>query len=313
MDLVQNQWHLSIDALSPPRESRYKDYAEIQRTVSAGPYSYSSECKDGIPLALETRRMAKESNLLALQIESIEQGSLFYRLGLRSGDILRIAEPTQQQRIDWSAGRIPELCDGKPSELLVERGGRFNSMKLEFPVSDSSREPMDPTDGRGLPQEFRFTSWTRPVYEPAIDPLSPAHEDNPINPETGERFTDTQMAKFDSLREKFPDNDILPVRQSPEDRSRKELEIKRIYSLQAKIVKKEASCQEVNEYYDYQIRSARDRIELVEFALQKKETTADMGSKLKQILDMNRRTLISYEQARNRALKHCAGNPGALQ
>ena len=59
------------------------------------------------------------------------------------------------------------------------------------------------------------------------------------------------------------------------------------------------TCKEVNEYYDYQSNSIRDRIELIEYVLEKREAEPEMLKKFQEVLEMNKRTLKSYEKAKD--------------
>src|SRR5687767_1767865 len=40
--------------------------------------------------------------------------------------------------------------------------------------------------------------------------LEPANPNNPVNPQTGQPFSDTVMEQFDTLRKRFPGNSIIP-------------------------------------------------------------------------------------------------------
>ncbi|MBU44721.1 MAG: hypothetical protein CMN76_15975 [Spirochaetaceae bacterium] len=134
--------------------------------------------------------------------------------------------------------------------------------------------------------------------------LDPVSEGNPINPQTGQPFTDRQMSQFNALREKFPDNSVIPQRMTPELKAQKEQRRQEIYKIQTRIVKKEASETEVNEYYDYQQKSLEDRMELIEYVLNNPNTdmSDEMRKKFEEVKQMNQRTLKSYEDARKRAL-----------
>ena len=142
----------------------------------------------------------------------------------------------------------------------------------------------------------------RDTGDPEI--LDPVSKGNPINPQTGQPFTDRQMKQFDALRKKFPDNSVIPTRMTPELKARQEARRKEIYAIQASIVKKEASAEQVNEYYDYQQKAMTDRMELIDYVLNesKADVSEEMRKKLEQVRQMNERTLKSYEDARTRAL-----------
>ncbi|HBS03478.1 MAG TPA: hypothetical protein DEA96_00840 [Leptospiraceae bacterium] len=112
------------------------------------------------------------------------------------------------------------------------------------------------------------------------------------------------MSQFDTLRKKFPDNTVIPQRMTPELKAQKEQRRQEIYQIQTRIVKKEASEAEVNEYYDYQQKALNDRLELIDYVLNKADANMsdDMRKKFEEVQQMNQRTLKSYEDARKRAL-----------
>lgn len=133
--------------------------------------------------------------------------------------------------------------------------------------------------------------------------LDPVSKGNPVNPQTGQPFTDRQMAQFDKLRKKFPDNSVIPQRMTPEKKAAQEERRKEIYAIQARIVQKDATADEVNEYYDYQQKAMKDRMELIDYVLNSNATVSDeMRKKLEQVREMNQRSLKSYDDARTRAL-----------
>lgn len=136
------------------------------------------------------------------------------------------------------------------------------------------------------------------------DILEPVSKGNPINPQTGTPFTDRHMAQFDKLRQKFPDNSVIPRRQTPELKAQMEEKRQAIYEIQTKIVKKDASTEEVNQYYDYQQKAMTDRLELINYVLDKdsEKISDEMREKLEKVKEMNQRSLKSYEDARTRAL-----------
>ncbi|MBX7059722.1 MAG: hypothetical protein K1X75_16780 [Leptospirales bacterium] len=104
--------------------------------------------------------------------------------------------------------------------------------------------------------------------EPEI--LDPANPDNPVNPMTGQRFPDSAMRVFDRLRDRFPTNSLLPRRQSAAERQAEDTERLRVMSLQSSIATGQASRDQVNEFYDFQAKSWRDRLELIEFVVGEK-------------------------------------------
>ncbi len=144
--------------------------------------------------------------------------------------------------------------------------------------------------------------------EPEI--LEKVSEDNPINPQTGLPYTDEQMEQFDKLREKFPNNSLIPKRITPEEKKAQEEKQRRILEIQSKISARKANAEEIQEYYEYQKKPIQDRIELLRYVLEKleDELPEDLKNQYKEVLKMNERQLESIEEQKNTVLKS-AVNP----
>ncbi|MEQ8350685.1 MAG: hypothetical protein RH862_04330 [Leptospiraceae bacterium] len=184
--------------------------------------------------------------------------------------------------------------DSGPSSAPMGRGTEpgdslFDSGFMDSGVGDNNL-PDRPQDRQ------------REYGDPEI--LDPVSKGNPVNPQTGQPFTDRQMSQFDKLREKFPGNTVIPQRMTPELKAQKEERRQEIYQIQTRIVKKDASAEEVNEYYDYQQKALNDRLELIEYVLNKADANMsdEMRKKFEDVKKMNQRTLKSYDDARKRAL-----------
>tara|TARA_Y100001935_G_C17254716_1_gene483000 strand:- start:876 stop:1322 length:447 start_codon:yes stop_codon:yes gene_type:complete len=143
--------------------------------------------------------------------------------------------------------------------------------------------------------------------EPLFSPLDSADSDNPVNPKTGQPYTNRQMKQFDALRKKFPENTVIPRRLSQEEKAAKELLEARMSKIEDQLLNKTVSCEEVNEYYDYKQQFTRDRIQLIEYVLNKSDASMSEKTRLEfgEARDRNRRTLESLEAARQRFLKEC--------
>lgn len=144
--------------------------------------------------------------------------------------------------------------------------------------------------------------------EPEI--LEKVSEGNPINPQTGLPYTDEQMEQFDKLREKFPNNSLIPKRMTPQEKKTQEDKQRRILEIQSKISARKANAEEIQEYYEYQKKPIQDRIELLRYVLEKleDELPEDLKNQYKEVLKMNEKQLESLEEQKNAVLK-TAVNP----
>ena len=152
------------------------------------------------------------------------------------------------------------------------------------PIEDEPLEPA-PTDG-----------------EPDI--LEPANPNNPVNPMTGQPYPDRLMKVFDGLRKKFPNNSMIPKRQTPEDKARESEERNQIFGLQSLIAQGKASQEQVNTFYDFQSKQYRDREELVEYVLAEKGATMSpqIKEQYERIRQMTKTQLESFAKQREQAL-----------
>jgi len=144
--------------------------------------------------------------------------------------------------------------------------------------------------------------------EPEI--LEKVSEGNPINPQTGLPYTDEQMEQFDKLREKFPNNSLIPKRMTPQEKKIQEDKQRRILEIQSKISARKANAEDIQEYYGYQKKPIQDRIELLRYVLEKleDELPEDLKNQYKEVLKMNEKQLESLEEQKNTVLK-TAVNP----
>jgi hypothetical protein len=60
------------------------------------------------------------------------------------------------------------------------------------------------------------------------------------------------MEQFDKLREKFPNNSLIPKRMTPQEKKAQEDKQRRILEIQSKISARKANAEEIQEYYEYQ-------------------------------------------------------------
>lgn len=143
-----------------------------------------------------------------------------------------------------------------------------------------------------------------PEEEPEI--LEKASEGNPINPQTGLPYTDEQMSQFDTLRKRFPGNSIIPQRITPERQQQLEEERRRIVEIQQRITARKASVDDITTFYDFQMKGLKDRVELLEYVLEKMgdEMDDDMKSKYSAVLEGNKKQIQNLEEQKKKAIKN---------
>ena len=212
----------------------------------------------------------------------------------------------------------------KPSGHVTDRVNLKRKLSLNIPYSLISVSHRDKENRRQIFQKAdkhcnksdRIAKYDK--HRTEKEPEKPGQSenvdlsdpDNPINPKTGIRYTNSQMDRFDRLRKKFPNNSIIPRRKSAKeillDTNRK----KRIKEIRLKIAKGQANRKEINLYYDYRKKSIKDRIELMEFVFSKHKEIMDSKTKkqYKKVLKMNYRTLKELEKSRKKDLKTLRNN-----
>lgn len=134
--------------------------------------------------------------------------------------------------------------------------------------------------------------------------LEPANANNPVNPQTGQPFSDAVMEQFDTLRQRFPGNSIIPKRMTAEEKQAEDAQRQQVYALQSTIVQGKATPDQVTQYYDFQAKPIKDRLELLEYVLKEQgdRMSPEIKEQYEKILDMNKRQLSSFEESRRRAI-----------
>ncbi|GIX42991.1 MAG: hypothetical protein KatS3mg129_2724 [Leptospiraceae bacterium] len=113
------------------------------------------------------------------------------------------------------------------------------------------------------------------------------------------------MEAFDKLREKFPNNSLIPKRMTPEEKKAQEEKQRRMLEIQSKISVRKATPEEIEEYYEYQKKPIQDRLELLRYVLEKlaDELPEDLKGQYEEVLKMNERQLESLEEQKKALLR----------
>jgi len=165
---------------------------------------------------------------------------------------------------------------------------------------------------------FGSNFWNAGVPDKAIDTsnvetvgddtglLDPASEGNPVNPQTGQPYPDSVMNQFAALREKFPDNKIIPRRLTPEQKAQEDAKKEKMQDIQSKLARNDVLTEsEINDFYDHEVKVIDDRLELLSyvFETQGESMDEDIKQKFQSILEMNQKQKTSNEYLRKQALE----------
>ncbi len=203
----------------------------------------------------------------------------------------------------------------KPKEKIEETGEDKKALALLFggttessdQISRKTKNNKSLYDSDFWKQGITNTPIEENISKPEEEPeiLEKVSEGNPINPQTGLPYTDEQMEQFDKLREKFPNNSLIPKRQTPEEKKFQEEKQRKILEIQSKISVRKATSEEIQEYYEYQKKPILDRIELLKYVLEKldEELPDDLKNQYKEVLKMNEKQLKQIEEQKKLILK----------
>jgi len=165
---------------------------------------------------------------------------------------------------------------------------------------------------------FGSNFWNAGVPDKAIDTsnvetvgddtglLDPASEGNPVNPQTGQPYPDSVMNQFAALREKFPDNKIIPRRLTPEQKAQEDAKKEKMQDIQSKLARNDVLTEsEINDFYDHEVKVIDDRLELLSyvFETQGESMDEDIKQKFQSILELNQKQKSSNEELRKQALE----------
>lgn len=136
------------------------------------------------------------------------------------------------------------------------------------------------------------------------DILEPADANNPVDPMTGEPYSNRVMESFAQLRETFPDNDLIPRRMTPQERAEREQRNNEILALNTLIAQGSASAEQINEYYDHQMKSYADRQELLDYVERRRDQMSpEVLEQYEKVRTMNEQQTEVLQQQRQRALQ----------
>ena len=185
----------------------------------------------------------------------------------------------------FSGGNLNTTTDRRGSDSFFEDPDFMESATGDGSIDEEAADPVANNEDE-------------PDIIEKVDP------DNPINPQTGQKYTNDAMKKFAALRKRFPNNDLIPRKKTPEEKKAEEERRNRMFGLQSLVVQGNATEQEVNDYYDMQLKSYKDRKELLDYVFKSMgdKMSDDIKDQYSKILKMNERQIQQIEDQRKRAL-----------
>lgn len=138
------------------------------------------------------------------------------------------------------------------------------------------------------------------------DILEPADGDNPINPETGQPYSNKTMKRFAALHKKFPKNKLIPTKQTEKEKAEDKKREQQIYSLSTKVIQGTSTKDEVNKFYEMQKKDVMDRKQLLDYFSKSKEgmLSEKMQKKIQKINKINNRLIEELEFKRKASLQY---------
>ncbi|EPG67501.1 hypothetical protein ACE5IS_04705 [Leptospira wolffii] len=138
-------------------------------------------------------------------------------------------------------------------------------------------------------------------------PQDAADSDNPVNPQTGKPYTNEEMDRFQQLKERFPNNSLLPTKLSPAEKEQKKQLEQRVSEATRAVLSRTASKEQVVTYYDFMEKQSKDRLEIVKYLVdiqkgsgdpeQEKKLETIQQTMIQQLEQVQKDKQRAYEQA----------------
>ncbi|TGK05321.1 hypothetical protein EHQ53_16920 [Leptospira langatensis] len=128
---------------------------------------------------------------------------------------------------------------------------------------------------------------------------------NPVNPQTGKPYTNEEMDRFQQLKEKFPNNSLLPSRMTPAEKEQKKALEQRVSEATRAVLGRTASKDQIVTYYDFMEKQSKDRLEIVKYLvdIQKGSGDPDQEKKLENIQQTMIQQLDQVQKDKQRAFE----------
>lgn len=123
-----------------------------------------------------------------------------------------------------------------------------------------------------------------------------------VNPKTGRTYSGPEIQRVIYLRERFPENDLIPLGNPEANTARKTRRQQELEDLRYKISASQADSEETDRYFDRQRKMILDRLQLVRFVLEEEDWGPAIRKKYISILETGQKEIKRIEKQRNREL-----------
>ncbi|EKR73885.1 hypothetical protein LEP1GSC021_1799 [Leptospira noguchii str. 1993005606] len=132
-----------------------------------------------------------------------------------------------------------------------------------------------------------------------------ADADNPVNPQTNKPYTNEEMERFSQLRERFPDNSLIPKKLSPAEKEAKRQEDSRIAEAARNVFARTATQDQIRSYYQNMEKQTQDRMDIINYLvdLQKGSGEEETEKKLNNIQESIKNQLQQVQKEKENAFK----------
>ncbi|EJO69024.1 MULTISPECIES: LIC_20245 family lipoprotein [Leptospira] len=141
--------------------------------------------------------------------------------------------------------------------------------------------------------------------EPKEADPNAADADNPVNPQTNKPYTNEEMERFSQLRERFPDNSLIPKKLSPAEKEAKRQEDSRIAEAARNVFARTATQDQIRSYYQNMEKQTQDRMDIINYLvdLQKGSGEEETEKKLNNIQESIKNQLQQVQKEKENAFK----------
>ncbi|ABJ78489.1 hypothetical protein IQB76_14100 [Leptospira borgpetersenii serovar Hardjo-bovis] len=132
-----------------------------------------------------------------------------------------------------------------------------------------------------------------------------ADADNPINPQTNKPYTNEEMERFSQLRERFPNNSLVPKKLSPAEKEAKKQKDNQVAEAARNVYARTASPAQIRLYYNHMEKQTLDRMDIINYLvdLQKGSGDEETEKKLQNIQDSIKNQLQQVQKDKENAFQ----------
>lgn len=126
---------------------------------------------------------------------------------------------------------------------------------------------------------------------------------NVRNGRSGANFTEEEIRRLKVLRTRFPENRLIPRVKSEEERRKEAAEVAQLEAMKKRFARKTASRADIDVYFDRQLDTVNDWVQLLEFVVQDENWSPGIKEKYSLMLAHAPRLRDRIEKQRNQMLE----------